>query len=108
VARAAQRRRKTHKARDDNRMSAARRNGWPSWWEWELELSAHLLKRMIDRRFSEADLRSMMEAALDLREHEEPGRWIIESSHDGTPWEVIVEPDPQDELLVVITAYPLE
>ena len=23
-----------------------------AWWDWELELSAHLLKRMVDRGFS--------------------------------------------------------
>ena len=89
-------------------MSPARRTNWPPWWQWELELSAHVLKRMVDRRFSEVELRSMMEAAMDLRENDEPGRWIVETSHERTRWEVIVEPDPQDELLVVITAYPLE
>ena len=26
-----------------------RRRGWPDWWDWELELSPHLLKRMTDR-----------------------------------------------------------
>jgi len=28
---------------------------WPEWWGWELEFTSHLLKRMIDRGFSEAD-----------------------------------------------------
>ena len=73
-----------------------------------MELSAHLLKRMADRRFSEVDLRIMMNAALRLREDDEPGRWLVETSHERMPWAVIVEPDPEDELLVVITAYPLE
>jgi hypothetical protein len=63
---------------------------------------------MVDRRFSEVDLRSMMEAAMDLRENDAPGRWVVATFHEGTPWEVIVEPDQQDKLLVVITAYPLE
>src|SRR5438105_4588007 len=26
---------------------------WPSWWDWDLELSPHLLKRMIERDFDE-------------------------------------------------------
>jgi hypothetical protein len=34
---------------------------WPEWWTWELELSPHLLRRMLDRGFSEVDLRIMME-----------------------------------------------
>ena len=36
---------------------------WPSWWDFELELSSHLLKRMKDRGFTETDLREMLEAA---------------------------------------------
>jgi hypothetical protein len=32
----------------------------PDWWDWELELSPHLLKRMTDRRFTEIDLRRML------------------------------------------------
>lgn len=39
---------------------------WPSWWDWELEFSPHLLKRMIDRQFSEVDLRRMLEHATGL------------------------------------------
>ncbi len=34
---------------------------WPEWWDWELELSPHLLKRMADRGFSELDLRAMLD-----------------------------------------------
>ena len=29
----------------------------PIWWSWELELSAHLLERMVDRNFTEVGLR---------------------------------------------------
>jgi len=49
---------------------------WPQWWEWDLELSAHLLKRMLDRGFSEVDLPLMIEQAVGLREDDEPGRWV--------------------------------
>jgi len=31
----------------------------------------------------------------------------VETSHGSRSWEVIVEPDPEDRLLVVITAYPV-
>ncbi len=81
---------------------------WPEWWDWELELGAHLLKRMIDRGFSEVDLRLMMEEAIGLREDHEPGRWAVETTHDGDSWEVIVELDAADRLLLVITAYRVE
>lgn len=80
---------------------------WPEWWHWELELSAHVLKRIIDRGFSEVDLRAMIGGASGLHEDEYPGRWAIESEHDSIPWEVIVEPDWNEKLLVVITAYPV-
>ena len=36
---------------------------WPDWWEWELELTPHLEKRMEDREFTEVDLRAMLERA---------------------------------------------
>lgn len=82
---------------------------WPAWWDWELELSAHLLERMVDRHFSETDLRSMMESASGYHADEtEPGRWVVESTHESRPWEVIVEPDEADRVLVVITAYPVD
>ena len=63
---------------------------------------------MLDRGFSEVDLRLMMEMAISLNEGREPGRWIVETAHDSRPWRIIFEPDPADELLVVVTAYPVE
>lgn len=80
---------------------------WPEWWNWELEFSPHLLKRMVDRSLSEADLRAMMERPTGLREDVEPGRWIVETKRDSGVWQVIVEPDTIDRLLVVITAFPV-
>jgi hypothetical protein len=78
----------------------------PPWWSWELELSPHVLRRMVDRRFNEADLRTMLEDASGFRQDiEGSGRWIIETRHDGDSWEVVVEPDPEERTLVVITAY---
>lgn len=81
---------------------------WPEWWSWELELSPHLFKRMVDRIFNETDLRLMLDQAFGYHIDDEPGRWVIESSHDGTAWEVIVEPDLSLRQLVVITAYPVD
>jgi len=80
---------------------------WPAWWLWEFELSPHLLKRMTDRRFNESELRLMLEDALGYHENDEPGRWVIETRHGERPWEVIVEPVPQEKVLVVVTAYPI-
>jgi hypothetical protein len=81
---------------------------WPGWWDWELELTPHLLKRMIDRRFNEVDLRIMLDTASGYHADHEEGRFVVETSHDGRDWMVIVEPSPQDETLIVVTAYPLD
>ena len=79
---------------------------WPEWWSWELGCSnPHLVKRMIDRGFSETDLRQMLEAANGYRADVVPGRWVVETTHENRPWEVIVEPDYALTLLVVVTAY---
>jgi len=81
---------------------------WPAWWEWELELSSHLFKRMADRDFNEIEVRRMLSVAAGWRPDAVPGRWIVETRHRRGPWEVIVEPDADAQLLVVITAYPVE
>jgi hypothetical protein len=77
----------------------------PEWWDFELELSPHVLDRMIDRDFSEAELRMMIEVADDLRPGSSVGRWLVETTHHGNAWEVVVEPDELDQVIVVITAY---
>jgi hypothetical protein len=81
---------------------------WPSWWEWELEFTPHLLKRMIDRQFNEPDLRLMLDEATGVRDNHEEGRFAVETSHECRPWEVIVEPLAEEQLLLVITAYPVD
>ena len=83
------------------------KHSWPSWWSWELELSSHVLKRMVDRRFTEVELRRMMERAQNYQRDVVKGRWVIATRHRRRRWEVIVEPDFEAELLVVITAYAL-
>jgi hypothetical protein len=84
------------------------RRRWPEWWNWELELSSHLLKRMVDRRFTEVDVRRMLHVATRLRRDIQPGRWVAVTRHRRTRWEVIVEPDADAQMVVVITADPTE
>jgi len=60
---------------------------------------------MEDRDFTEIDLRAMLARASSFRNDVAEGRFVIETNHRRTPWEVIVEPDEIDELLVVVTAY---
>ncbi|MBI5629041.1 MAG: hypothetical protein HY953_08990 [Candidatus Rokubacteria bacterium] len=60
---------------------------------------------MADRRFTEVDLRHMLEHARAYRRDVVEGRWEIVARHRRHPWEVIVEPDFDARLLVVVTAY---
>jgi hypothetical protein len=62
---------------------------------------------MVDRDFSEVDLRRMLEHAERFRVDVVDGRWVVETSHARNRWEVIVEPDEEIRILVVITAYPV-
>jgi len=62
---------------------------------------------MEDRRFTEVDLRDMLERATGLQRDIEPGRWVVTTRCRRQRWEVIVEPDVDVQRLVVITAYPL-
>jgi len=36
------------------------------------------------------------------------GRWVVESWRSKQRWEIIVEPDPEEIYLVVVTAIPIE
>ena len=83
-------------------------SNWPEWWEWELDCNPHLAKRMIDRSFSEIDLREMLERATGFRPDVTHGRWVVETTHNRRAWEVIVEPDDAAKRLIVVTAYPLD
>jgi len=49
----------------------------------------------------------MLERASGYHEDVVEGRWVIETKHGGKAWEVIVEPDFDRALLVVVTAYPV-
>jgi hypothetical protein len=81
---------------------------FPQWWNWELEITSHILKRMEDRNLTEIDLRGMLETASDYWNDIEEGRFVIVSKLKNKDWEIIVEPDYFEKILVVITAYPKE
>nr|VFK04704.1 MAG: protein of unknown function (DUF4258) [Candidatus Kentron sp. H] len=72
-----------------------------------MELTPHLFKRMEDRGFNEVDLRTMLEQARGYRPDIVEGRWVIETRYNRHPWEIIVEPERDERVLVVITAYPV-
>lgn len=80
----------------------------PPWWEWEIELSPHVFKRMLDRGFNEVDLRTMLERPRGVESVRGSGRWLIHCLHDACRWIVVVEPLLDEEIVVVVTAYPAE
>ena len=62
---------------------------------------------MVDRGFTEVELRHMLERAVSLRRDIVRGRWVVGTRHRRRHWEVVVEPDFEAERFVVITAYPV-
>jgi hypothetical protein len=86
----------------------ARNPIWPEWWQWELDTSSpHLAKRMHDRNFSETDLRDMLEATVAVTPDHEPGRWLAVAQWNGR-WEIVLEPQPRERVVVVVTAYRID
>ena len=73
-----------------------------------MEFSSELPDRMLDRHFSETDLRQMLHDAGDWQADKEIGRYAVHARWDKGLWEIIVEPDREDQRLVIITAYRLE
>jgi hypothetical protein len=63
---------------------------------------------MEDRGFNEVDLRRMLQHASGYAPDIMVGRFVIEARHAGQSWAVVVEPDEKRQLLVVVTAYPVD
>ena len=78
---------------------------WPEWWNWKLELTPHLTKRMTDRQFNEVDLRTMLSDANGFIP-EPDGRFVLFTRLSKREWHIVVEPDSEEHVLLVITAFP--
>jgi len=50
----------------------------------------------------------MMEYPMDYYRSRREGRWVIETRFRQAPWKVIVEPDPDRKVLVIVTVYPTD
>ena len=77
----------------------------PEWWNWELSFTAHAELRMEQRGVTEVDVRAMLERATRYEPSVVEGRFMIHAVHQQRPWIVIVEPDVDARLLVVVTPY---
>ncbi len=87
---------------------ARRKRVWPEWWEWELAFTSYTQYRMEERLCTEIDVRRMMEHASDCYPARRAGRWVIEARFRRDLWKVIVEPDLDKELVVVVTVHPVD
>ena len=77
----------------------------PEWWEWELAFTGHVEHRMEERGVTAVEVRSMLQRASAYSPSVVENRFMIETTHRGRPWIVIVEPDPDERLLVIVTVY---
>ena len=80
----------------------------PDWWTWPLELTPHLEERMEQRGLTEIALRTMLAAPHGLDEDVVDGRWVVSCRRRAERWDVIVEPDEEDEVIVVVTTYRVD
>jgi hypothetical protein len=78
----------------------------PEWWEWPLAFTAHVEARMEERQFSEVELRTMLTDATRIAPARRPGRFVATTRRGAQPWVVVLEPDEDEQLLFVVTAYP--
>ena len=78
---------------------------FPPWWHWELSFTPHAELRMEQRGVTEVDVRAMLERATGFEPSVVEGRFMIHVTNNTRLWIVIVEPDADASLLVVVTAY---
>jgi len=78
---------------------------FPAWWTWDLSFTPHAELRIEQRGVTEVDVRAMLERAIGFEPSVVEGRFMIHVARNNRPWIVIVEPDIDASLLVVVTAY---
>jgi hypothetical protein len=65
----------------------------------------HAEMRMEQRSVTEVELRAMLERASSFEPSVVEGRFMIHVRHDQRPWIVIVEPDVDAKVLLIVTVY---
>jgi hypothetical protein len=60
---------------------------------------------MEQRGVTEVEVRAMLERATGFEASVVAGRFMIQTRRGPSPWIVIVEPDAEARLLVVVTVY---
>ena len=80
---------------------------FPAWWTWDLSFTPHAELRIEQRGVTEVDVRAMLERAIGFEPSVVEGRFMIHVARNNRPWIVIVEPDIDASVLVLVTAYEL-
>ena len=78
---------------------------FPDWWNWDLSFTSHAELRMEQRGVTEAEVRAMLENATGFEPNIVEGRFMIDVRHLQSRWIVVLEPDAEAKLLVVVTVY---
>lgn len=78
---------------------------FPEWWSWELSFTGHVEMRMEQRGVTEVEVRAMLERATGVRSSAVEERFVVDVRHESRSWIVVVEPDADAKLLVVVTVY---
>jgi hypothetical protein len=78
---------------------------FPEWWNWDLSFTGHAELRMEQRGVTEVEVRAMLERATGFETSVVAGRFMIQTRRGQSPRVVIVEPDAEANLLVVVTVY---
>jgi len=50
----------------------------------------------------------MLEYATDYSPDILEGRWRVKTRHNRHEWEIILEPEPIEKVVIVVTAYPVD
>lgn len=61
---------------------------------------------MEERGISELDLRTMLEDATELLPGRQSGRSLVRTRHGSRRWIVVLEPDREERVTYVVTAFP--
>jgi hypothetical protein len=78
---------------------------FPEWWNWGLSFTAHAELRMEQRGVTEVEVRAMLQRATGFEASVVEGRFMIQTRRGQNLWIVIVEPDAEARLLVVVKVY---
>ena len=78
---------------------------FPEWWNWDLSFTGHAELRMEQRGVTEVEVRAMLERATGFAASVVEGRFMVQTRRGQSAWVVIVEPDAEASVLVVVTVY---